>query len=1484
MSNSFPIFINQALTDRLPAMSAAERRRFEQKLEFLAGGIWDGGLVVKKLTGFSHKVIFEGRLSKGDRLLFTLGQYAGETAVYVWALEHHDDVQRASQRISPANAPFLDFSPHEQAAIDELYLDDFPTEWQTQEAVDEKVDSDYGPQKWHVLEGADWERLGSAQDLDELQYQLLLSSQQYSVLERSPPLLLAGTAGSGKTTLAVYYMLRKEFLGKPRLFTTYSPYLRDFARRLYAGLIQGGPLADRPPHPDFMTLAELQRSFLPEQSPCSNPAKEVGFREFQTILSGYGPARKYDAELVWEEIRSIIKGASPYIPIRRLQDLATSLREDRLSRRERQELAAEIATLGRFAAFQKAGRQLYKRTGFDDLEAFANAFGASGTMGFNSSGGVGTIGGMSTTSSMSGTGGMSTTARKSSSGTAASSGDNVTLSRAEELAAIDIILDAARHKPEAFSRPLLTLDEYLNLGLKRAPNFMYDRAEIHGIAEYYQRKLDEAGLFDTIDIARRAIMERRRPVADNVSRPQWDLVVCDEIQDLADIQVELLFDAAADRNHVFFAGDERQIINPSGFRWEEIRQRFHEAGARVPDIISLGLNFRSTGSIVGLANALLALKKDLLGAKKHERPEEWKFAGKPPVVIKGLPEKRILAILRNRGADRIILTRNQAERDRLRTALATELVFTIHEAKGLEFEAVMLWKFVDDADAAGLWRRLADGLDIPDDRSAHVRYEINLLYVAVTRARALLSIYDGKEPAPVWRTKAIEDAVVKADDEAFLLESWSRASSPAEWARQADYFQQRQYYRAAAECWDNAGDATRANTARAMADRQDGNYRAAAAAFESAGMYLDAAQCHELLHDYARAAELYGQSGDSAARARLRILILEQQKQYAEAGHLRLKNGEIDLAIKDWELGGEFALIAAHLEKHGRPAEAADWYARAKAWLSAARLYKKAGNRSREAEMHYQAGNADKALSIIRKHGSAEAYQDFCKRSGDLRLMGYISLEANRRDDAIRQFRQFASQSAENRTLLEADAAAAPVKRPNLKTALLNYSLGRYAEAALAFNYIFDLKMSADAHGKAGQHDQAALTFEKIKLYDRAIAEWDQHEPADHPQRCSLIIHLHSCVYNQIHLTTSKKGYNQTLANKAYELGAKLVDSKRYIHALPRLLLFSDLPLVQDALHGLANDDLAVWLAFNWNKPTIWLDYRHARGRMRIDPENLFRMIREDSFYRSLDEDRAAGIAMRAMLLYFKDAIASAPAGQLSAVSAAIRRRTVEHSTFLYQADASGFMAVADDLIDLLLRLQGYNSISKLLDLLSTDSSSRNSAELVRIIKSIEQLAESGNDDNLRLCLAAHTDGNNYRALLKTVGINDWNWRILAKDRGRWREVCDFLVNESRIEEAVILCKQNKDLLRAADIFEATGQYREAARTLEKIGALNRAMALYRQHGDQRSIASLSKRMGVVADIPASAQQAGKSVTATATTPSDDAEPGRQPVQQEFDL
>ena len=737
MPRNYTLLLHDAVRAHVVSLDARAKQRLREKLEFLQEGLWDAGVRVKKLKG-SGRAVFEARLSRGDRILFTLGEPpdgngAGATRIYVWGVVKHDDVSAAERRIVPANAPFLDFEPALVEELPEFVADDLDGDYFSP-ALDRPVavpsaeaPTDAGPQRWLVVDEEEWRRLQAAHQGDHLELYLFLTREQARLLHSEPPLLLSGTAGSGKTTIAVYFLLRHRVRqltaaagapgpapepragGERALFLTYSPHLKRLSERIYRGLVRATDLERAPHAVRFATFGELLAEIVGRGGGARWQASPSGLAEFHAIYGNLPRAARHDPELVWEEIRAIIKGAKAPVSRRRFAELAARFQAAQATQRERAALAEYVVRLANLELGAKLDAVRERKSSFATLAEFA-----------------------------------------------ASLRDGDAARQEEQRFLLTGALRLLEKQAARLDQPLLTLREYEGLGAKRAPNFPVDRREIYRIAEYYQQQLEAAARYDEIDLTRKAL----EYLEQHGDQFRYDLVVCDEVQDFTDVQLALLFRLATDPRRTVLTGDPKQIINPSGFRWEEVRARYYERGLQVPAVINLSINFRSVGNIVSLANKLLELKGRLIGLGSGEIAERWTFRGRPPLLVDGLAERDLLRTVGLGGAGQVVLVRTERERDRLRAALETELVFTIGEAKGLEFDAVLLWRFAAVEGALAIWRRIATDRVRGDADTPHIRHELNLLYVAVTRARNTLVIWTASRSvrsgaSTPWPTKCI---------------------------------------------------------------------------------------------------------------------------------------------------------------------------------------------------------------------------------------------------------------------------------------------------------------------------------------------------------------------------------------------------------------------------------------------------------------------------------------------------------------------------------------------------------------------------------------------------------------------------------------------------------------------------------------------------------------------------------------------------------
>ena len=114
------------------------------------------------------------------------------------------------------------------------------------------------------------------------------------------------------------------------LFLTCSGHLKRFSERIYRGLVKGTELEGAPEAARFATLGELLAEIMGRAGRPEWQAPPAGLAEFGAIVHNHPGAARYDVELVWEEIRSIIKGAKPPVSRRRFAELAARFAARRL--------------------------------------------------------------------------------------------------------------------------------------------------------------------------------------------------------------------------------------------------------------------------------------------------------------------------------------------------------------------------------------------------------------------------------------------------------------------------------------------------------------------------------------------------------------------------------------------------------------------------------------------------------------------------------------------------------------------------------------------------------------------------------------------------------------------------------------------------------------------------------------------------------------------------------------------------------------------------------------------------------------------------------------------------------------------------------------------------------------------------------------------------------------------------------------------------
>ncbi len=262
----------------------------------------------------------------------------------------------------------------------------------------------------------------------------------------------------------------------------------------------------------------------------------------------------------------------------------------------------------------------------------------------------------------------------------------------------------------------ITLDEYQTIGNKRAPSFTADRETIYELFLSYQRIKYSRGMFDEADVVHYIYHRLEHHV------PTWSIheIYVDETQDFTQAELSVIICSCRNPNRLFFTGDTAQsIMRGIAFRFSDLRSLFYymkesfksvgeDAEVVVPDrVYELTHNYRSHAGILNLASSVT----DLLS---HFFPESFDklardqglFEGPKPVLLESCSFSDLAVILRGHkrktspiefGAHQVILVTSDEVRESLPEELSLALVMTIYEAKGLEFDDVLIYNFFKDS-------------------------------------------------------------------------------------------------------------------------------------------------------------------------------------------------------------------------------------------------------------------------------------------------------------------------------------------------------------------------------------------------------------------------------------------------------------------------------------------------------------------------------------------------------------------------------------------------------------------------------------------------------------------------------------------------------------------------------------------------------------------------------------------------------------------
>ena len=328
---------------------------------------------------------------------------------------------------------------------------------------------------------------------------------------------------------------------------------------------------------------------------------------------------------------------------------------------------------------------------------------------------------------------------------------------------------------------------YLALGIKQSIFLEEERERVYALFEKYQAWLMASGLYD-LNLVAHAWKE--------LAQPRYDFVVVDEVQDLTMAQLSLVLKTLRKAGQFLLCGDSNQIVHPNFFAWSRVKTLFwaDEALAGRQELKVLQANFRNGQETTRVANALLKIKQLRFGSIDRESNFLVHSVSLEPGRVMLVPDKETfrkeLDEKTHSSAQVAVLVLRDEDKPEARRFFRTPLVFSVHEAKGLEYDRVILYRFVSGSRA--VYASLAEGVEAQDldqeeldyrrgrdktDKSLEIhKFFVNALYVAITRAIREVYLVEQDTEHPLFGLLGLrtEGDALKLEAKSSSLEDWQK--------------------------------------------------------------------------------------------------------------------------------------------------------------------------------------------------------------------------------------------------------------------------------------------------------------------------------------------------------------------------------------------------------------------------------------------------------------------------------------------------------------------------------------------------------------------------------------------------------------------------------------------------------------------------------------------------------------------------------------
>jgi tetratricopeptide (TPR) repeat protein len=455
-------------------------------------------------------------------------------------------------------------------------------------------------------------------------------------------------------------------------------------------------------------------------------------------------------------------------------------------------------------------------------------------------------------------------------------------------------------------------------------------------------------------------------------------MMVDEVQDLTPATIALLVEITKEK--LIFSGDTAQTIAKGvGFRFCDLESLFQQSELPKPTICQLTMNFRTHNQILAMANSIVSLLETLFPQTIDKMGREIsQIDGPIPKIIVSQDYLHLFYILFGLekdlskseiqfGCNQVIIVRNQEAKEKLHPLLSHALCLTVFEAKGLEFDDVILYNFFTDSEVSIDKWRILNSIKLQDNDSYYkpknfedlqqgvpklkclsivnqsklsvLCTELKHLYVAVTRPKRNLIIFDENSELrrfmqDYWDYMEVVQFVTPQDFESGIdskyldFKAIAQQTSAAAWKLQGERMMSHKFYDQAAKCFSVSGDTMLETKATAFAKAT----KASILTSQSEAGLENSANCTR------------------KEKLELKANILQAQALFKEAAD-------------------ELVNISKSESSKNILKQAAQCYASAKNYSKAAQLYEEIGFKGQAAESYSSCGQYEKAADLFSDRG-----------------------------------------------------------------------------------------------------------------------------------------------------------------------------------------------------------------------------------------------------------------------------------------------------------------------------------------------------------------------------------------------------------------------------------------------------------------------------------------------------------------------------------